>query len=374
MIYQVMPDLTPIEYEGLKASISEVGVLVPVELDEDGNILDGHHRVRAWTELRAEGVDIAKYATLVRRGMTEEQKRNHARVLNVNRRHLNKEQRDSVMRDMRADGATYQEIAEAVGVGYATAYRATAEIELIQTDKLPGKDGKYRPATYARKPEPPPTMFDPGESAALEPKAADRTAKAEQQRKTGERRTERTERINTIAAGNEPLQVAARFPVLYADPPWQYEHARSESRAIENQYPTMTLDAICALPVGDIATPDAVLFLWTTSPKFVESMRVIDSWGFVYRTCMVWDKERIGMGYYFRQQHELLLVAARGELPVPLPTNRPPSVLRIKRSETHSEKPVEVYGMIEGMYPDFARVELFARSRREGWAQWGNQA
>ena len=142
MIYQVMPDLTPMEYEGLKASISEVGVLVPVELDEDGNILDGHHRVRAWTELRAEGVDIAKYATLVRRGMTEEQKRNHARVLNVNRRHLNKEQRDSVMRDMRADGATYKEIAQAVGVGYATAYRATAEIELIQTDKLPGKDGK----------------------------------------------------------------------------------------------------------------------------------------------------------------------------------------------------------------------------------------
>lgn len=176
MIYQVMPDLTPMEYEGLKASISEVGVLVPVELDEDGNILDGHHRVRAWTELRAEGVDIAKYATLVRRGMTEEQKRNHARVLNVNRRHLNKEQRDSVMRDMRADGATYKEIAQAVGVGYATAYRATAEIDLIQTDKVTGADGKQYPATYARKPEPPPTMFDPGGSAALEPKAADSAA------------------------------------------------------------------------------------------------------------------------------------------------------------------------------------------------------
>ena len=105
--------------------------------------------------------------------MTEEQKRNHARVLNVNRRHLNKEQRDSVMRDMRADGATYKEIAQAVGVGYATAYRATAEIDLIQTDKVTGADGKQYPATYARKPEPPPTMFDPGGSAALEPKAAD---------------------------------------------------------------------------------------------------------------------------------------------------------------------------------------------------------
>ena len=100
--------------------------------------------------------------------MTEEQKRNHARVLNVNRRHLNKEQRDSVMRDMRADGATYQEIANAVGVNVATAHRAAADVELLQMQKLPGADGKYRPATYARKPEPPPTMFDPGGSADLE--------------------------------------------------------------------------------------------------------------------------------------------------------------------------------------------------------------
>ena len=74
--------------------------------------------------------------------MSEEQKRNHARVLNVNRRHLNKEQRNEVMRAMRADGAGYQEIAQAVGVGYATAYRATAEIDLIQTDKVIGKDGQ----------------------------------------------------------------------------------------------------------------------------------------------------------------------------------------------------------------------------------------
>lgn len=175
MIYQVMPDLTPMEYEGLKASISEVGVLVPVELDEDGNILDGHHRVRAWTELRAEGVDIAKYATLVRRGMSEEQKRNHARVLNVNRRHLNKEQRDSVMRDMRADGATNKEIAAAVGVSEATAWRTTSDLSFERSEVVNAR-GQTRPATYTHKPEPPPTMFDPGGSAALEPKAADRAA------------------------------------------------------------------------------------------------------------------------------------------------------------------------------------------------------
>ena len=100
--------------------------------------------------------------------MSEEQKRNHARVLNVNRRHLNKEQRDSVMRDMRADGATYKEIAQAVGVSTDTAHRVASDVELSEIGKVTGADGKQYPATYARKPEPPPTMFDPGGSADLE--------------------------------------------------------------------------------------------------------------------------------------------------------------------------------------------------------------
>jgi N6-adenosine-specific RNA methylase IME4 len=163
------------------------------------------------------------------------------------------------------------------------------------------------------------------------------------------------------------------FRLLYADPPWRYEHIETESRAIENQYPTMDLDAICALPVP--AADDAVLYLWATSPKLEEAMRVIDAWGFTYRTCAVWDKEMIGMGYYFRQQHELLLVAARGALPVPDPSARPSSVIRVKRGP-HSSKPVRVYELLESMYPAFTvadRVELFSRTARPGWTTWSNE-
>lgn len=148
----------------------------------------------------------------------------------------------------------------------------------------------------------------------------------------------------------------------------------TDNRKIENQYPTMTLEEICNLPVGDIASPDAVLLLWTTSPKLAESMDVINAWGFVYRTCIVWDKERIGMGYYARQQHELLLIASRGSIPVPAPENRPASVIRLKRDNEHSAKPHEFYTLIERMYPEYDRIELFARNNREGWAAWGNQA
>ena len=187
-------------------------------------------------------------------------------------------------------------------------------------------------------------------------------------------RGERIERIAQISAGNAPVTGAlGRFPVIYADPPWRYEHVKTESRAIENQYPTMDLDAICALPVRDIATDDAALFVWATSPMLAEAMRVIDAWGFTYRTSMAWVKDKLGMGYFARQRHELLLIAARGALPVPLPANRPDSVIE-QPLGAHSAKPAIFAELIERMYPEHKRIELFCRAPRPGWAVWGNQA
>ena len=188
------------------------------------------------------------------------------------------------------------------------------------------------------------------------------------------RRKARVEKIVEIAQGNAPLEAPPeRFAIVYADPPWSYEHVETESRAIENQYPTMALDEICALPVSAVVTPDAVLFLWVPSPKLEEGLRVVREWGFAYRTCAVWVKDKIGMGYYFRQQHELLLVATRGNPPTPVPEMRPSSVIEAPRGE-HSAKPPVVHDMIASMYPELPKVELFARGKREGWHVWGNQA
>lgn len=198
-------------------------------------------------------------------------------------------------------------------------------------------------------------------------------AKEIRQAKTAERRAERIERIAEISQGNIEISTATRYPVLYADPPWRYEHAESESRAIENQYPTMALDEICALPVADLATPDAILFLWATSPKLAESMQVINAWGFNYRTCAVWDKQHIGMGYYFRQQHELLLVATKGSIPAPPPYSRPASIYSERRGK-HSAKPSRFAEWIETMYPELNKIELFCREPRGGWSVWGNQS
>lgn len=178
-------------------------------------------------------------------------------------------------------------------------------------------------------------------------------------------------------SAREMPMLGRRYAILYVDPPWQYEGAESGTRQIENQYGTMPLDDIKRLKVP--AADDAVLFFWVTSPKLADGLAVLRAWEFDYRTCMVWVKDKIGMGYYARQQHELLLIAKRGELPVPAPENRPSSVFDGTRSE-HSAKPEHVYELIEAMYPEYERsedatdfCELFARGTRKGWAPWGNE-
>lgn len=186
-------------------------------------------------------------------------------------------------------------------------------------------------------------------------------------------RAERIEKLVEITENNKPLEGIGIFPVIYADPPWQYEHPISDSRRIENQYPTMTIEDICNLPVKDITTDDAIIYLWATTPMLKKGFQVLDAWGFEYRTCMVWVKPSIGPGQWVRNRHELLLIGVKGNIPTPKGEDKPDSVIEAPRQE-HSKKPEIVYDIIEKMYPELEKVELFCRQPRQGWKAWGNQS
>jgi N6-adenosine-specific RNA methylase IME4 len=171
---------------------------------------------------------------------------------------------------------------------------------------------------------------------------------------------------------SKPLP-SGKFNVIYADPPWKYEFNSSGGQVPDletDHYATLNLEEIIALKIP--ADKDAVLFLWTTAPKLQEGLAVLNAWGFTYRTGAVWDKEVSGPGYYFKTQHEHLLVGKKGDMPAPLGPSRVPSVIRQHRGK-HSEKPAVVYEIIEGMYPNGTRLELFARKERDGWTSWGNE-
>lgn len=163
-----------------------------------------------------------------------------------------------------------------------------------------------------------------------------------------------------------------KYHIIYADPPWRYDFSMSSTRTIERHYPTMQTEDIAKLAVSNLAFEDSVLFLWTPSPKIPQGLYVMGEWGFEYKTCMVWIKDKIGMGYYARQQHELLLIGGRGSLPQPEPEFRPSSIIKAARGE-HSKKPNLVYALIEQMYPDHKKIELFARQTRPDWESWGNE-
>jgi N6-adenosine-specific RNA methylase IME4 len=173
--------------------------------------------------------------------------------------------------------------------------------------------------------------------------------------------------IDTTQVGPE----SPRYGVVLADPPWRYANSsKSYGRRIERHYQTMSTGDICALQIP--SADDAVLYLWSTSPHLPDALRVMESWGFRYRSSLVWDKLKMGCGYWARIRHELLLVGTKGKFHPPPPALRVPSVLAIPRT-IHSRKPAVVRDLIASWYPGERKIELFARERAKGWDCWGNE-
>lgn len=172
-----------------------------------------------------------------------------------------------------------------------------------------------------------------------------------------------------------------KYYVIYADPPWPYDDSGvvttndAYGRA-ERHFPTMTLDDIKALKVP--AACNCVTFLWVPTPLLPDGFAVLDAWGFEYKTDFVWDKVLPNFGHYCNLRHENLLLGTRGDGMVPdvKVANNIKSIVQIKRSRTHSEKPDAFRDIIDTLYPPLAdndRLELFARKDVKGWARWGNE-
>lgn len=179
--------------------------------------------------------------------------------------------------------------------------------------------------------------------------------------------------------GAPPPLPTQKYRVWYADPPWKYGNAGVIGETdnyghVARHYPAMSIEELCAMgtQIREACEPDAVLFMWVTSPLLEECFPVIEAWGFKYKTSFVWDKVGHNYGHYNSVRHELLLVCTRGSCTPDAPTLYD-SVVSIEKSRKHSEKPEDFRRMIESLYLHGKRIELFARSEADGWDTWGNE-
>ncbi len=188
-----------------------------------------------------------------------------------------------------------------------------------------------------------------------------------------------------LDAGDDLLQATRgqRFGAILADPPWQFQNKTGkiapEHRRL-NRYSTLTLEEIAALPVAEAAAGTSHLYLWVPNALLPEGLAVMKTWGFSYKSNIVWHKIRKdggpdgrGVGFYFRNVTELLLFGVRGKNARTLPPGRSQVNYMATQKREHSRKPDEQYELIEACSPG-PFLELFARGIRRGWECWGAEA
>lgn len=172
-----------------------------------------------------------------------------------------------------------------------------------------------------------------------------------------------------------------KYKIIYADPPWQYQKGNRKLNGIaKNHYTTMTTDDICKLKVDEISDDVSMLFLWATFRKMKEAFKVMDAWGFEYKTLgFSWTKLQqdgikpsFGVGFYTRSNCEVCLIGTKGNAFSLVKQHNVSSCITTKRSQ-HSEKPEEARQRIVELVGDDPRIELFARKKAEGWDSWGDE-
>jgi N6-adenosine-specific RNA methylase IME4 len=159
-----------------------------------------------------------------------------------------------------------------------------------------------------------------------------------------------------------------RFACIYADPPWAYSNQGTRA-STHNHYTTMTVEAICALPVGQLAADQCHLHLWCTNAFLFECPKIFAAWGFEFKSSFVWVKPHLGIGNYWRNSHEFLLLATRGGLTAQNRGLR--SWLEADRTQ-HSAKPERIRDLVEALSPG-PYLELFGRGEAPNWVVWGNE-
>ena len=171
-----------------------------------------------------------------------------------------------------------------------------------------------------------------------------------------------------------------KYNIIYADPPWKYHTWRDGTGTAEKHYKTMKVEDIIGMKdtIKGISDKNCILFLWVTFPCLKEGMKVLEEWGFKYKTCgFAWVKKNKksdscfwGMGYWTRANVELCLIGTKGKI-----KRQSAKVHQVIYTpvEEHSKKPDIIRDKIVELVGDLPKIELFARQTKPNWDCWGNE-
>jgi N6-adenosine-specific RNA methylase IME4 len=351
-----VPRPTPQEYAALEADMLEKGYAhTPIYVNKNGIILDGHTRYKVCV-----AYDLW-FSVIVKAFSTELEEFLFVIGCNLNRRQLTPFQRVELCLKSKSIIAEMAKQKQ-VEAGRGCFSRNQEKLEPVHTDEILAKRAGVSKDTLYKA------------ERILEEGSADEIVEARSGVRLINRVYNKVKRRLVLEEAHRlgtPEMPMGLFDVIYADPPWRFSYGGSERGKAENHYATMSIDEICklAVPVAE----DAVLFLWVPNALLPDGFRVLEAWGFRYVSNFAWVKDRVGLGFYLRNQHELLLMGKRGDVPPPMDGCRFPSVIEGARGR-HSAKPLCVYGMVENMYPGRRYLELFSRIKRDGWTMWGLEA
>ncbi len=355
----LMPKLSKGEYEELKRSIDDKGLIYPIIINNKRVILDGYHRYKICKELNIEP------KVIIKEFVDSLKEKEFVIEVNLKRRHLDVLQRCKLAEEIEAierEKARIRQLSNLKQFKDITSDTVPCDSPLtvgesvvIAANKVGVSDQTYKRYKYLKNNYP------------------ELLKKVEKKGCSLNHAYSESKRMDNIKSNLRPklhTDNYKRYNVILADPPWDYNIRLRANPSIH--YRTLSDEQIYNFLDNNLDNKidkNAILFLWATNPKLKEALRTIEEWGFEYKTNMVWVKDKIGLGYYVRSKHELLLIAVRGNI-VPLEANRPESVIYHEREE-HSKKPDIVYDIIEHMYPNANYLELFARNKRSNWDSYG---
>jgi N6-adenosine-specific RNA methylase IME4/ParB-like chromosome segregation protein Spo0J len=354
---ELFPPIEGMAFDKLVASIREDGLQEPITvIGDDEAILDGRNRYNACLAAGVDpvfvpfrGDDPVRFviaANLTRRHLTDSQRAMLAARLAT--RELGSNQHRKEKEGASIDAPSQAKAAELLSVSRSSVQRAREVLE----------------------------RAEPVDVVAITKGEATVSGIAKKLKAAEEKKQRRAARESELAAKQHALP-DKKYGVIYADPEWRFEPYSRETgmdRAADNHYPTSELKVILNRPIWNITAKDCALFLWATVPMLPQALEVMDAWGFTYKSNFVWMKDRIGTGYWNRNQHELLLVGTRGNVPAPAPGEQWPSAIQAA-VEAHSVKPERFIELIESYYPTLPKIELNRRGpARAGWDAWGNEA